>query len=144
MSKYFQGKYKCRNPSKYVGDPDNICYRSGWEFKVMMQLDDDPNVLQWMSEEMPVKYISPLDRKLHRYFPDFIVKKKTPQGIKVFMIEVKPLKDMKVSKTKNRKRRMKETITVAVNEAKWAAARAYCKRRGLIFQVLTEKELNIK
>lgn len=110
----------------------------------MMKLDHDPNVIQWASEEVNIKYISPVDKRLHRYYPDFIVKRRTPQGIKIYMYEVKPLKDTKVSKTKNKKRRLNEAVTVAVNQAKWAAARAYCERKGIIFQVLTEKELGIK
>lgn len=29
--KYYQGKYKPKNPEKYVGDINNIIFRSSWE-----------------------------------------------------------------------------------------------------------------
>lgn len=140
---YFQGKFKPKNPKKYTGDPDNIQYRSGWEFKYMMQLDHDPNVVQWASEEMSVPYISPIDRKPHRYFPDFIVKKRDG---KVYMIEIKPNVQTKRPKLidKPRRKQLKEAATYAINLSKWEAAREYCKKNGMEFVILTERELNLK
>ena len=66
-----KGKYKSVNPNKYKGNPTKIVYRSGWEKKVMEKLDLSPQVEQWASEEVIIPYRSPLDRKIHRYFPDF-------------------------------------------------------------------------
>ena len=45
----YQGRFKPKNPTKYMGDPTNIIYRSGWELKLMSYLDTHVNVLQWSS-----------------------------------------------------------------------------------------------
>jgi hypothetical protein len=74
MAKYYQGRFKPKNPKKYMGDPTNIIYRSGWEFKLMRYLDVHPDVIEWGSEELIVPYRSPIDGRMHRYFPDFLVK----------------------------------------------------------------------
>ena len=67
----YKGKFKPHNPFKYVGDPTNIIYRSLWELRFMRYLDSHPNVTQWASEEITIPYFSPVDKKIHRYFPDF-------------------------------------------------------------------------
>ena len=78
----YQGKYKPKNPKKYKGDPSNIIYRSGWELKLMIRLDEDEQIISWGSEEIAIPYISPLDNKIHRYYPDFLVTKINKNGIK--------------------------------------------------------------
>lgn len=139
-----QGKFKPHNPEKYMGDVKNIIYRSSWEFKYLRYLDHAPEVLKYASEEMHVPYYDPLKKTKHRYFPDFIVQKKTDKGIQTFMIEIKPLSQTKVpKKSKNRKKMLTETSTYYKNQLKWAAAEEYCKRHGMIFQILTEKDLRI-
>ena len=41
-------------------------------------------------------YVSPLDRRVHKYYPDFIIKVKESTGqIKTYVIEVKPKKQTK-------------------------------------------------
>ena len=69
----YQGKFRPRNPSKYLGDPLNIIYRSHWELKLMSYLDRHPHVMKWASEEVIIPYKSPIDGRMHRYFPDFYV-----------------------------------------------------------------------
>lgn len=146
-SKYHQGYYKPQFPEKYQGDPNNIIYRSGWELACMRKFDTNPNVLLWTSEGLEIRYKSPIDRKIHRYFPDFIIKKRGRDGtISICMIEIKPLsqtkKPIKTEKTRN-KRHLIEMAQWGVNETKWAAARAYCKKKGWSFQIITEKHLRI-
>ena len=46
----YKGKYNPKNPHKYKGDPTNIIYRSLWELKLMMYLDEHRDVVQWASE----------------------------------------------------------------------------------------------
>ena len=72
-----QGRFKPRNPGKYKGDPSNIIYRSSWEKKFMLWCDCNLNVLEWGSEEIVIPYRSPLDRRVHRYFPDFMSNQET-------------------------------------------------------------------
>lgn len=147
MSKYYQGLFKPKNPSKYIGNPKNINYRSSWEFKYMRLLDLDESIISWASEEFSIPYYSPIDKKIHRYFPDFFVKKTTTEGIKSFIIEIKPKHQTKkpINNTNKRKKTLlNEQITYVQNQMKWQAASEYCLKNGFIFQILTEKELGIK
>ena len=91
MANYYKGKFKPKNPKKYIGDPSNIIYRSRWELKLMSYLDKHPHVLEWGSEELIIPYKSPIDGRYHRYFPDFLVKRINKNGQKeTILIEVKP------------------------------------------------------
>ena len=85
----YKGKFHPTNRKKYKGDIDNIIYRSLWERKFMVYCDEEDDIVEWGSEELVVPYLSPLDRKRHRYFPDFYIK--TKNGDK-FMVEIKPKK----------------------------------------------------
>ena len=89
----YKGKYYPSFPRKYKGDPTNIIFRSLWERKFMVYCDKNANVLEWNSEEIAIPYRSPLDNRVHRYFPDFYMKVKESNGIiKNYIVEVKPLK----------------------------------------------------
>ena len=143
----YKGFFKPKNPKKYKGNPTNIVYRSLWELKVMMLFDEHPNILSWGSEEVIIPYRSPVDGKLHRYFPDFIVTKINKSGIKeTVIIEVKPLAQTKPPKKQEKitKRYLTEVKTWGINEAKWKAANEFCKDRGWSFHIFTEKEIGIK
>lgn len=144
----YKGKFQPRNPQKYLGDPTNIVYRSRWELKFMGWLDDHPGVLQWGSEELIIPYRSPIDNRIHRYFPDFIIKKKTPDGkVDTVIVEIKPFAQTKppaVQTGKPNKRYINEVATWGINSSKWNAATNYCKDRGWKFEIITEHELGIK
>ena len=140
----YRGKYKPKNPNKYVGDPTKINYRSLWERKCMLTFDDNPNIIKWASEEIAIPYLSPIDRKRHRYYPDFMVELKNKEGkIETIMIEVKPKKQTEPPKPRKRKSvtYLNEAKTYAINQAKWAAAQALCDRKGWTFRIMTEKEI---
>lgn len=144
MAHYKQGMFKPHNPSKYLGNPKNIKYRSQWEFTYMMKLDHDVNIIEWGSEEISIPYLSPIDKRVHRYFPDFYVKKKTVTGFERVIIEIKPLAQTKPPKKgKSSRKFLKESMTYAINIAKWEAAERFCAQNGMSFVKLTEKELNI-
>lgn len=139
----YKGKYKPNNPEKYSGNSNNIIYRSLWERKFMVYCDNNPQIVEWSSEEVVVPYISPVDKKQHRYFPDFVIK--TEEG-KVVMIEIKPEAQTKVPVFKKHKRKQKmlaEMKTYEVNRAKWAYAKAFCAKYGWEFRILTEKHLKV-
>lgn len=143
MSHYQQGKFKPKNPRKYVGDPTNIVYRSGWELKILKWLDNEPSILSYSSEEIIVPYISPVDKQWHRYFPDFVVKTRTKDGkLKTLMIEVKPASQSVPPKQQKRvtKRYITEVTTWGVNRAKWKAAIEFCKDRNWEFVVMVSKD----
>ena len=142
----YKGKFSPRNPQKYLGDHKNIIYRSTWECKVMAWLDKRPDVIAWSSEEMCIPYLSPVDGKMHRYFPDFIVKVKQESTGQVvtLMIEVKPDKQSRPPQKKSRitKQYIQEVVTWGVNQAKWRAAIEYCKDRKWEFMVMTSTDGN--
>lgn len=146
----YKGIFKPRNPQKYRGNPTNIIYRSSWELRLMSYLDSHPDVVEWASEEFCIPYRSPIDGKVHRYFPDFYVKKKSAgTGItETVVIEVKPNAQTRpptVSKNSKKptKRYINEVYRWGINDAKWKAAREFCAKRNWKFQIMTEKELGI-
>ena len=141
----YSGIFKPKNPRKYIGDHTNIIWRSTWECRVMTWLDNNPNVISWASEELIIPYVSPVDGRWHRYFPDFLVKVNTQQGPKTMLIEVKPKKQTQPPKQQKRvtKRYITEVTTWGVNQAKWKAAEEYCLDRGWEFKVITEDHLGL-
>ena len=142
----YKGKYSPSYPRKYKGDPTNIVYRSLWERKFMVYCDLNENILEWGSEEIILPYRSPVDGRVHRYFPDFYIKVKESTGrIKKMIIEIKPKRQCSPpSKPKKQtKGYLREAYEYAKNQAKWEAASEWCKDRGYIFKVFTEKELGI-
>lgn len=142
----YKGKFKPQNPQKYRGDPTNIVYRSSWECKVMSRLDRDTNVIEWASEEFFIPYRSPVDGKMHRYFPDFFVRVQSNSGLRAMVWEVKPKKQAQPPQPRSRvtKQYINEVVTWGINEAKWKAAQEFCKDRGWEFKVLTEDDLGIR
>lgn len=146
-----QGYFRPKNPTKYKGNPNNIFYRSSWEFTVMSKLDENPLVLWWASEELSIPYYCPVEKRQRLYYPDFIVSRKsaTTGQINTFMIEVKPLAQTREPvkpDTKDRRklrRFIRETFVYKNNIAKWAAAEEFCSAKGWTFTTLTEKQLGI-
>lgn len=142
----YKGRFRPSNYQKYKGDPTNIIYRSLWELKFMNWCDKNENILEWGSEEFWIPYVSPVDNRVHRYFPDFYVKVKEQNGaIKRYVIEVKPLKQTVEPQPPKRrtKKYLYEAMEYAKNQAKWKAAREFCEDRRYEFKIITEKELGI-
>ena len=145
MRKRYKGIFKIKNPKKYKGNPTNIIYRSLMELRFMKWCDTSKKILQWSSEEIIIPYISPIDNKRHRYFPDFLIQ--SPKGWT--LIEVKPHIQTKPPKkllvenlTLKKKRRYNRAVkTWLVNEAKWKAAKKVCDVEGWTFEIMTEKHL---
>lgn len=150
----YKGRFRPTNPGKYKGDPSNIIYRSMWEFKFFRFADLHPDIIWWQSEEIAIPYMSPIDNKVHRYFPDVILMKKVGDDkYETIMIEIKPKSQTSppdISKRNNTptgrvsRRYLKEVKTYGINEAKWKAAQKYCDERGWKFQIMTEQHLGIK
>ena len=112
----------------------------------MVHLDDNPNVIGWSSEEIIIPYLSPVDNRWHRYFPDFLVKARNKLGIvETIILEVKPEKQSIPPTAKKRitKQYIQEVVTYGINEAKWKAAIEYCKDKNWKFKVITERNLGI-
>ena len=137
----YKGKYNPEHPKKYIGNVKNIVYRSMWERRFMKYCDTNISVLKWSSEELVIPYFSPVDRKMHRYYPDFLITVSNKDGIqKTIVVEVKPKRECKApkKKTKITPRYLQEMKTWSVNEAKWKYAKEFCKDRGWEFKIVTE------
>jgi hypothetical protein len=145
-TKTYKGKFRPKNPSKYKGDVTNIVYRSLWELRFMKWCDLNSSVQEWGSEIVIVPYVSPIDKKVHRYFVDFYIKIKNKRGIaEKYLIEIKPERFTKPPQIPARKTKkfIDEVFQYGVNEAKWKAAFEFCEDRNMKFMILTEKDLGI-
>lgn len=111
----------------------------------MEYCDRRQDILQWGSEELIVPYFFSGDGKWHRYYPDFVVNVNTKTGAKqTWLVEIKPAAQVQhpgTKKFKNPRQQLRETVTYAKNQAKWAAATTFCSNKGWKFIILTEKEL---
>jgi hypothetical protein len=150
---YYQGKFKPKNPQKYLGDSDNISYRSSWELTTFMWLDSNPGVVQWASEELVIPYtldreiieehIGPdfkSDGKPHRYYIDLQITFKN--GTKL-LVEIKPHTQTIPPKPRKRKTRkyLVELLTYVQNQSKWKTASKWASENGWQFEVWTEHKL---
>ncbi|CAB4221305.1 head completion protein [uncultured Caudovirales phage] len=137
MSKYAQGKYQIKHIEKYIGKKTPT-YRSSWEFSFCTFCDNNPAVIQWASEPFMIPYRNPLTGKNTIYVPDFLmiyIDKSQKKHAEV--IEVKPMKETNFESAKS----VRDKAAVALNMAKWAAARAFCANSGMVFRIVTEHDI---
>lgn len=142
MAKFLKGKYKPKHPEKYIGDINNIVYRSSWELSFVKYIDHNPSIKKFNVEGVVIPYVSPVDNKVHRYFVDFIIEYENKKGeMKRALIEVKPHKQTQppVPPKKKSKYYINEVLTYHVNMAKWKTAIDFCNKNSMDFVVLTEK-----
>jgi hypothetical protein len=118
-----------------------------WEKKFMIFCDHTTSIIEWGSEEVIIPYRSPIDGRVHRYYPDFYIKVKTKEGkYEKYIIEIKPKRqtikpnDKPKRKTATWKR---EVLTYIKNRAKWDAAEDFCEDRQMKFKILTEDHLKV-
>ena len=145
-TKTYKGRFRVLNPSKYKGDITTVIYRSLWELRFMKWCDQSPSIIEWGSETVIIPYVSPVDRKVHRYFVDFYIKVKSKNNTtEKYLIEIKPEKFTKPPEIPNKrtKRFIDEVFQYGVNEAKWKAAFEFCIDRNMKFLELTEKDLGL-
>jgi hypothetical protein len=133
----YKSIFNPKNPKKYIGDSSKIVCRSLWERNVCKFCDDNPNIIKWSSEEISIPYLSPLDNKMHNYFPDFLIQFQNNSGIHTWMVEVKPKKQTILKENASKK----EKVTWIINQSKWSAAKTYCEKNNITFKILTEKDL---
>ena len=149
--RYFNGKYKLKNPEKYIGDPSEIIFRSSYERRFCVFCDFDSSVIKWSSEPYSIPYKNPLTGKNSEYFVDFYARIKNAYGEEVdYLIEVKPRKKLNkpiapqrdtLKKLENYNREMTEYV---INLSKFSAAKAFALKIGYKFIVVTEEELYAK
>lgn len=150
------GKYNVKNKNKYMGCYDwklkgitknNPIPKSSWEKRVMSFCDYNKKVIRWGYEIIIVPYYD-IDSKMHKYYLDFYVELyDNNNNIRKCLVEVKPIKDARMpKKPKNNnkkalKRYMYERRSYIKNFNKWHAADNFCKKNGLEFVVLTERQI---
>lgn len=134
-----RGRFIPQNPIKYAGKAvKQIFFRSSWELAFMKWLDTNPSVICWGSEEFSIPYISPIDNRVHQYFPDMIIMYKDANNqVKKEIIEIKPYKESVVTP----KMTERDARALLVNEAKWKYAAEWAEKNGATFRILTEKSL---
>jgi hypothetical protein len=137
----YRGKFtRFKNPQKYVGDIEKVTYRSLWEKDVMMWLDENPNVIEWASEEIFFLYEHPVENRRAKYYPDFFVK--MSDGV-MRIIEIKPKKETTRPPPQPRQTKayLSEVTTWIINSEKWRSAQYYCKKSNMTFELWTEDTL---
>jgi len=138
MAHFAQGKYNLKNPEKYVGNRLPT-YRSGWEFAFMRFCDEHAAITKWASEAVKIPYRNPLTGKYTIYIPDFFIVYADKNGHqRTEIIEVKP--ENQTIKEKLGRSKYNQASWI-VNQAKWEAARAWCKQQGLVFRVVSEHDI---
>lgn len=138
MAKFVQGKYNLKNPDKYAGRKTPT-YRSSWEFAFMKFCDENPAIQMWASEAIKIPYRNPFTGRHTIYVPDFFIQYKTKKGKNmVEMIEVKPDNQTTLESAGRSKHNQAHAV---LNAAKWEAARAYAKTKGIGFRIVTEKDM---
>lgn len=157
---YKQGFYQLKNPDKYI---ENTCrldprpfFRSSYEERLFVWADLNQNVVKWCSECIVIKYkmmdwvekLGKFKEKEHKYYTDLYCEIKDNEGkIVKYLIEIKPYKQTLEPKkplkktTKANRNYLTEQAIYQKNTAKWNAARNYCKEHGILFKLLTDKDI---
>lgn len=145
VANYIQGLFEPKNPEKYIGNLREIVYRSSWELRAFKWADTNPGILEWSSEPFPIRYFDYSTNKTRRYFPDLYLKVQTREGIKKFLVEIKPEKQTKPPKQGKKKTKtyLREAMTYEKNISKWNQAEKFCEEHGMIFKIINEKDLGI-
>jgi hypothetical protein len=150
QDKYHQGVYKLQNVDKYIGNPNEVLYRSGWEFKFMLYCDLNPGIIKWGSEVFKIPY-NDFMGKGHVYIPDFYLETRNtehPDLMNRFLVEIKPekqIREPKIPMTISEKKLKGLEYDIAEwqkNKYKWAYAQEWCKNRDIKFWLVTEEHLN--
>lgn len=144
---FTQGLFSPKYPEKYIGNLEKIRYRSSWEMKIMMMLDESTNITKWSSEGTVIPYFSQLDNKPRKYYTDFTVELKNDLGeITQVLLEVKPLKEINPPKMPRKKtdkslgNYARALSVYQVNMDKWKQANEYCKSNGINFLLVYQNK----
>jgi len=148
-SKFRQGLYKVIHPEKYVGDVNNVIYRSGWEKKFCIYCDNQPSIIEWSSEPFKIKYLNGSTFKEHTYYTDFYIKiQDSSDKSKKYIVNINQESQNKKPEIQS-KRTLKALNSYKYNldqyvknQSKWVEAKRACEDAGFEFMVITEKFLN--
>lgn len=133
-SRYNQGYINPKSCKKIINRSEPIIYRSSYEKKFVVWLEQCSKVVRWGSECVCIPYLF-VDGKMHKYYPDYYVE--YADGTKM-LVEIKPSNQTRPPVNEN-SWAAKEW---AKNTCKWNAAMEYCRAKGFKFQILTENTIN--
>lgn len=133
--RYQQGYIKPETCKKLFPSISNepIIYRSSYEYKFIVWLENDKRVKHWGSECFCIPYMF-VDGTTHRYYPDYFVE--MTDGTKM-VVEIKPYNQTQKPVNENCWAFKEYTR----NKCKWKAAMEFCKSKGYVFKILTEKTI---
>jgi len=161
-----QGYYKVANKEKYIGDPELVVYRSSWEFAFCKWCDASPSVTRWSSEPVSIPYydrvsrleecaklgLNPNDKanwEVKNYNTDFWFELDRGGGeTEKMFVEIKPSRKLikpippdRDAPLKEQRAFNKAAKEYIINEAKFAALKAWAEQNGTKFFVFTEHTL---
>lgn len=138
MSKFARGKFIMKHPEKYVGTKTPT-YRSSWEWTFMNFCDNNKSVQKWASEAIQIPYRDPLTERQTVYVPDFFIQYVDKKNnMLTELIEIKPASQTILERVGKNKYNQAQFVK---NQAKWAAASAWCKQQGIKFRILNENDI---
>ena len=160
-SKYKQGLFTPKNKDKVVklNSHGGLYYRSGLEQKMMVYLDNNPNIINWGAEHLKIPYEKTewvsekqeFKTSEHTYYPDFYYELKKENGeISKVVAEVKPSSETmepKISSNPSSKQLKNFEYALKMynkNLSKWKYMMEYCDRKGFKFIIITEQYLGAK
>ena len=104
-----------------------------------MFCDNNPSIQQWASEPVKIPYRDPLTGKQTVYVPDFLITYVDKnQSNHVEMVEIKPKNQMMLEKVGKNPYNQAQYVK---NMAKWEAANAWCRNKGIKFRVINESDI---
>ena len=131
-----RGIYEATRPDK-TGSP-RANFKSSWELAFMKMCDQHPAIIHWVYEPLRIPYVHPISHKNTVYVPDFIIvylDKKHKKHTQ--LVEIKPAKQSHTELALSKY----DKVELAVNAAKWDAARRFAKMKGMTFRILTEHDI---
>jgi len=165
--KYHKGIFEIKNSEKFMGNPAQCYYRSSWEKRFMIYLDNNDKIIKWGSEleQYSIPYMGP-DGRQHKYYPDFYAQIKddtSDLGMVDVLIEIKPqdefypkwiefdkstgspkVKESYINKFRDIKQFESfeyQLKTYQKNLCKWESAKKWCDNRYIKFWMITEVNL---
>jgi len=136
-NEWHKGEFKPKNPNKYIGTYP-IIFRSSWEAVLMQKCDTHPSIQQWASESIKIPYKNPFTGRQTVYIPDFLIHYTDRKGNAIVeLIEIKPSKQSSDDLATDRN----SQAALVLNKIKWVAAKAWAKKNGMRFRVMTETDM---
>jgi len=138
-----QGYYVCKHPEKYIGNSDDIIYRSGIELSYFRYLDENKNVKKWGSEIVKIPYFDESTNKSRNYIVDVYFEYISKLGVyEKAIVEIKNYKQtLPPEPSKRSYYTNRAMLEYKKNLSKWKYAKQYADKNNLKFFILTEKDI---